>query len=604
MNIPRSEYPRPQFVRDAWRNLNGEWSFEFDFGLSALERGRQNATGFDRKILVPFCPESDLSGVGYKDFFEGICYHRLLEIPEQWNGRRIILHFGGVDYECHCFIDGKEVGVHYGGSVSFSFDVTAFVQAGQSHNLVLVVRDFLRKGVQPSGKQSYEFKSHACHYTRTTGIWSTVWMEAMDMLGLKGCRITPDLDDEAFHFEPAFYTECRGRRLRIRVLAGGEEVGSAEVAGNTGVRATVKLSQIRPWFPKTPFLYDIEYTVLDAEGNVLDTVAAYAGLRKVHIEGDRVFLNNKPVFLRLVLDQGFYRTGVWTAPTDDDLRRDIELSMAAGFNGARLHQKVFEERFHYWADKLGYLTWGETPSWGIMAISGRCDDYPSSIVYEGVLNLLHEWREIIERDYNHPSIIAWSPTNETHLGRNNLALFKRCITEIYDATKQLDPTRPCNECSGYIHVKTDLWTVHIYRKNLQELKEAMEPADGAPVCTSFPINGSTATEMAAYKGQPYINDEFGGFLFLPPKLTGKFADNTWGYYGMEIKTEEQFHDLIAEQVKYMVDLKKCSGFCYTQLTDVEQEQNGVLTFDRQPKIPFEMLKDAFGYLGDRKDEDL
>ena len=360
----------------------------------------------------------------------------------------------------------------------------------------------------------------------------------------------------------------------------------------TGANVTVALSETRPWSPNTPFLYNIEYTVLDAQGAAVDTVHAYAGLRKFHIEGDKLFLNNSPVFLRLVLDQGFYRKGIWTAPTDADLRRDIELSKAAGFNGARLHQKVFEERFHYWADRLGYLTWGETPSWGVAFLSGASNPYTGAIAFEGISNLLHEWREVIERDYNHPSIIAWTPTNETYFGTNE-PLFKRLVTEIYDVTKQLDPTRPCNECSGYHHVKTDLWTVHFYRRNVAELKEAMEPAE-APVGSLTP-----KFELSAYKGQPYINDEFGGFLYLPPKLTGRFADNTWGYHGIEIKSDEQFHDMIAEQVRYMVDLPQCCGFCYTQLTDIEQEQNGVFTYDRVPKIPLEMLKDAFGYRGTR-----
>ncbi len=592
MEIPRSEHPRPQFVRDAWQNLNGEWTYEFDFGLSATERGRQNAQGFADKITVPFCPESELSGVAHTDFINGLCYHRSLAIPADWAGRRILLNFGGVDYECHAFVDGQEVGVHYGGSSSFSFDITEAAKPGQRQNLVLVVRDFVRDGVQPCGKQSFAYKSAGCRYTRTTGIWQTVWLEAVDMLGLARCRIAPDLDGGAFHFAPVFFQEARGRRLRIRVLADGQEVGGATAAGNTGVSVTVPLSQVRPWSPKDPFLYDVEYAVLDAQGAVVDTVRAYAGLRKIHIEGDKLFLNNSPVFLRLVLDQGFYRKGIWTAPTDADLKRDIELSMAAGFNGARLHQKVFEERFHYWADKLGYLTWGETPSWGIAFLSGASSPYTAAVAFEGVSNLLHAWREIIARDYNHPSIIAWTPTNETYPATNE-PLFRRLVTEIYDVTKQLDPTRPCNECSGYHHVKTDLWTVHFYRKNVQELKEAMEPAE-APVGSLTP-----KFELSAYKGQPYINDEFGGFLYLPPKLTGRFADNTWGYHGIEIKSDEQFHDMIAEQVRYMVDLPQCCGFCYTQLTDIEQEQNGVLTYDRVPKIPLEMLKDAFGYKGAR-----
>ncbi|WP_176012724.1 glycoside hydrolase family 2 protein [Victivallis sp. Marseille-Q1083] len=583
-SIPRSEYPRPQLVRQDWLNLNGTWSYEFDPGKSGVARGLAASKGFAGKITVPFCPESKLSGVGHTDFIEAMFYHRQLVVPADWSGKRIILHFGGVDYECEGFIDGKSVGRHFGGSVSFEFDITGFVTPGQTHDLVLKVLDDTRSGVQSVGKQSTEYHSHACSYTRVTGIWQTVWLEPVAMAGLQRCRITPDVDNDSFVFTPQFYAEQRGRKMRVKVSAAGKLVGETVTAAASGVSFAVKVAAPHLWSPEDPFLYDISYELTDAAGNVLETLEAYAGLRKIHIEGNRIFLNNREIFLRLVLDQGYYEDGIWTAPSDDALRRDIELSMAAGFNGARLHQKVFEERFHYWADRLGYLTWGESASWG-NAFGNSSHQKPAPEYWQSLFNFLAEWREIIERDYNHPSIIAWTPANECWPG-NDLALYRRSLSEIYDVTRQLDPTRPCNESSGYHHAKTDLWTVHFYRPTAKELHEALVPAD-------YPVGRWNAELECEYRGQPYLNDEFGGFMFIPPDRR-KFAENTWGYYGMSIPDEDEFCRILDEEVETMLNIDSLSGYCLTQLTDVEQEQNGVYNYDRTPKVAPERLKAIFG----------
>lgn len=304
------------------------------------------------------------------------------------------------------------------------------------------------------------------------------------------------------------------------------------------------------------------------------------------MEDGKFYLNNKPVFLRMVLDQGFYPDGIWTAPSDEELKRDIERSMACGFNGARLHQKVFEERFHYWADKLGYLTWGESASWGM-----KCFCLPDNSIetWNGFFHYMAEWRQILERDFNHPSIIAWTPANETWPGEC-LALYRKMITELYDMTKMLDPVRPCNECSGYHHVKTDTWTVHCYSPNAQELEKTLNPED-------FPV--FRRERETGYCGQPYILDEFGGFMFLSPDRR-KFAENTWGYNGFSFQDENEFCDKIAEQVRVLVNMPNMAGFCYTQLTDVEQEQNGLYYYDRTPKVSCEKLAEIFGMLPDQK----
>jgi hypothetical protein len=259
--------------------------------------------------------------------------------------------------------------------------------------------------------------------------------------------------------------------------------------------------------------------------------------------------------------------------------------MEAGFNGARLHQKVFEERFHYWADKLGYLTWGESASWGVSAFSHGSNGMQTVEFWKSMANFTQEWKEILERDASHPSIIAWSPANETWPG-NNLQLHHRIMTELYDLTKLIDPTRPCNETSGYHHAKTDLWTVHFYRPNAEELKKALVPEDGG-------IPSRNRDWEIGYTGQPYINDEFGGFMFIPPERS-KFADNTWGYHGLDLKNEDELCQKIEEQVDLMISLPNLSGYCYTQLTDIEQEQNGIYNYDRTPKVTPGKLAKIFG----------
>jgi hypothetical protein len=302
-------------------------------------------------------------------------------------------------------------------------------------------------------------------------------------------------------------------------------------------------------------------------------VRSYAGLRKVHIEGDRLFLNNRPFYLRLVLDQGFYPDGIWTAPSDAALKRDIELSQAAGFNGARLHQKVFEPRFHYWADRLGYVTWGESSSWGL-DVTG----------VESARNFLTEWREIVTRDRNHPSIIAWTPFNETRGGRGH-PQHQRLHTDAYDLTHALDPTRPVNDASGYVHVKTDLWTVHTYNQDPALLREQLTVDSEAGVWRNFP------DDEVAYAGQPYIVDEFGGIKWIP-RDDLVFAADSWGY-GDDPTTLEEFYTRLEGLVDAVLAHDHICGYCYTQLTDIEQEQNGIYNYDRTEKFDMDRVAAIF-----------
>jgi beta-galactosidase/beta-glucuronidase len=572
--LPRPEYPRPQFQRDAWINLNGAWTFTFDPGKSGMQRGLAASTGFEQQITVPFCPESELSGVRYTDFIEMMWYHRKLEIPAEWAGKRVILHFGGVDFESEVFIDGKSAGRHWGGTASFSHDITALVQPGQTLDLVVYVVDEIRSGSQPSGKQSERYASHDCNYTRTTGIWQTVWVEPVDPHGVQSVYIVPDLDGSRFIVTPTFYTVRRGLTFRVTLREPGlsKPVSQASVAAANGSPVIVPVSHPKYWSPESPFLYDLVYEVLDEQGQVLDQVSAYAGLRKVHIEDGKVFLNNQPIYLRLVLDQGFYPDGIWTAPNDEALKKDIEYAMQAGFNGARLHQKVFEERFHYWADHLGYLTWGESSSWGMDA-----KDITSA------RNFLSEWHEIVCRDRNHPSIIAWTPFNETW-DTGDRRQHNRVHIDAYELTRSLDPTRPVNDASGYSHARTDLWTIHTYEQDPQKLSDLLELKDGLP-WRNFP------DREADYEGQPYLVDEFGGIKWVPPDRR-PFSSISWGY-GEGPRSLDEFYARLEGQVKALAHHPHICGYCYTQLTDVEQEQNGIYNYDRSTKFDMQRISRIF-----------
>ena len=575
---PRAEYPRPQFERADWVNLNGEWSFALDLSDSGRDRDFYNSKGFEQRITVPFAPESKLSGIGYTDFINSVWYQRMIQIPSAWHGKRVKLNFGAVYYESEVYIDGRFVGRHYGGSDSFAFDITDFVGDGKEHSIVVHAESDLRSGTQPGGKQSTNYYSYGCSYTRTTGIWQTVWMEAVDDMALERVQVVTDIDNEQIVVIPTYYNVAGGNTLSVEVRDGGKVVAHAESAAVQGVPVVVALKKAKLWSPESPFLYDVVYEVKDAEGKTLDRVDAYVGMRKVHIDGNKIYLNNKPYYQRLVLDQGFYPDGIWTAPSDEALKHDIEMSKAAGFNGARLHQKVFEERFHYWADKLGYIVWGEMASWD--------KDFNS---VAAARNFLSEWGNIVMRDRNHPALIVWTPFNEEFGVPSNEA--GRFLTDVYNETRRLDPTRPVNTVSGGIYVISDFCTAHCYEQDGARLHSML--FDGEKFYQPQGPNGGfdRAIRKLYYDGSlPYLLDEFGGIKCAETQPEG---GNSWGY-GDAAPTREDFYKRLEALVKAIVDHSdKICGFCYTQLTDVEQEQNGVYYYDRGEKFDMGRVKAIF-----------
>lgn len=563
MNIPRSEHPNPQFERSNWLNLNGEWEFEIDQSKSGLERKLYEADKLNSKIIVPFCPESTLSGVGETDFLNAVWYKRTINIKDKNN--RIILHIGACDYKTIVFVNGKKAGVHKGGYTSFKFDITDFVELGDN-NLVIYAEDDTRSGNQPSGKQSDRFASYGCLYTRTTGIWQTVWLEYVPCGYIKNVKYYPDVNNGKVDIKADLSTDGE---LFVNVYNKGNKVGCASAKTN-GKKAnvSVELAEIHLWEPGHGRLYDIELTFGD------DVVKSYFGLRSVAIDGYKFLINGKSVFMRTVLDQGFYPDGIYTAPTDEALINDVKLSMDAGFNGARLHEKIFEPRFLYHCDKLGYLVWGEHANWGF--------DHTDS----GKLHIfMDEWIESVTRDFNHPAIIGWCPFNETW-DIDGVPQSDELIKAIYDITKQMDETRPCIDSSGSCHVATDMFDFHDYEQNVDKFEEYLRPLCDEGIPVDQLARNPVYSHRHKYNGDPIFVSEYGGIKWDVENSNA----NSWGY-GKGPKTEEEFIKRYKDLTHTIMKEPKICGFCYTQLYDVEQEQNGLYTYSRKPKFDMKIFKE-------------
>lgn len=560
--IPRPEYPRPQMVRDKWINLNGEWEFEIDQGRSGIDRKLFDKDKLEGRITVPFCPESSLSGVGIKDFMNSVWYKKTVVIPDEWTDARTLLHFGAVDYTARIWINGKSAGTHRGGYSSFSFDITDHIIPG-INNLTIMAEDDTRSGLQPTGKQSERYDSYACMYTRTTGIWQTVWLESVPCGYISDLRLTPDIHNSTIMIE-AFFKELDGDcSIFARTSFNGVNTGSRKAAVIGGyVSIIVELASLHLWEPGIGRLYDLEISLF-RDGKETDRVKSYFGMRNIELRNNISILNGKPVFQRLVLDQGFYPEGIYTAPRDDDLKKDIEIAMEAGYNGARLHEKVFESRYLYWADKMGFLVWGEYPNWGL-DISSK----------EALGAVVPEWLEVLKRDYSHPSIIGWCPFNETQADQDN-----EVIRVIFDLTKQIDPTRIVIDTSGWAHVKTDMLDVHDYDQDISTFKARYD------LLVEFKQLDEKNKRNPMIQDMRKVNfvSEYGGIWWSDRSSEG------WGY-GDRPETMEEFLYRFKGLTDALLDNPNICAFCYTQLYDVEQEQNGIYKYDRSKKFDIEIIK--------------
>ena len=599
MQTPRDEHPRPQFVRAEWLCLNGRWQFEIDQGDSGLERGLLERD-LNAAITVPFCPESRLSGIENHDFLNAVWYRRSVTVPAGWTARRVLLHFQAVDYDATVWVNGVEVGRHRGGFSPFTCDLHGVVAAGDEAAITVRARD-TRERPQPRGKQAREYAPRGAIYVRTTGIWQSVWLEPVPDLALRRPRLTPDVAGGIIRLEQPLTGNAPGMRLRATLSDAHGEIARAECAADLDLAPRLDLpvprARRRLWAAGDPHLYDVAIALLDGAGNVVDAAASYTALRAVSIDGKAIRLNGEVVFQRLVLDQGYYPDGIMTAPTDAALRGDIELSMAAGFNGARLHQKVFEERFLYHADRLGYLVWGEFGDWGCRGEGplGGEHQQPGA-------DYVTQWLEVLERDYSHPCIVGWCPLNETWqvLG-DRITVLDDVTRGMFLATKAMDTTRPVLDTSGYSHrvPEADVYDSHDYSQDPDQLAHNQAGlAEGTPYLNSaagWGMPARTAQRLVgsldwsiAYRGQPYFVSEFGGIWWNPELAAG---EESWGY-GDRPKSIEEFYDRFEKLCAVLLDNPAMFGYCYTQLTDIYQEQNGIYKFDRSGKFDRARLRAA------------
>ncbi len=594
---PRPEYPRPLLRRGndgSWRSLNGQWEFSFDeFNVGLTERWYEKR--LVDKIIVPFAPQTTLSGRNFRDPIAVVWYGREFELDAAWRAadRKVLLHFGACDYRCTLWVNGREVGSNEGGHVPFEFDITPYLDAG-TNRICLRVED-PQDPYQPRGKQSVRNRPYEIYYFCTTGLWQSVWLESVPTIRIESLVITPhvgkDALDDALEITVYLHAPAADWHLKIEVLEkepGEKETGAGDAAmiafaEEEAVGATARLwipmPGARRWSPDSPHLYGLRVALSKGE-QVMDEVRSYAGLRSVRLRAGRFLLNGEPLYLKMALDQGYWQGGGMTAPSDAALREDVEWTKKFGFNGVRKHQKVEDPRWLYWCDKLGLMVWGEMAN--AMAWSPN-----------GERLFLSEWERAVRRDVNHPCIVAWVPINESwgvpglnHDHAGQLAFVERVVA----LTHRLDPSRPVIDNDGWEHSDvTDIVAIHDYTTGNVLRKRYAETVDnsGLPL-RSWGKNGRRIFARGArYHGQPIMLTEVGGFLNIPDLPRDQW-DPLYDHYNT-CRSPEELLAKYRELMEVLAGFEWISGFCYTQLVDVEQEINGLMTYDRKPKVAPERI---------------
>lgn len=588
MNL-RNEYPRPQFKRENWTNLNGQWQFEFADQTEGQPLEKYfSKEAFTKEITVPYVYQSELSGIHDTSKHEHIWYKRMLTLEKQ-SQEIVRLHFGAVDYYARIFVNGQFVGEHEGGHTSFSFDIQDYLVEGMEQLLTVYAFDPIEDESILRGKQFWEEQSRGIWYTNSSGIWQTVWLEKINPVHLKSVHFTAQYDEGNMELVCRFNQVLSGMTLAYLVSFKGEKFaeGNFEVLTETE-KCLVDIIKNKifhtsfhedgiSWTPENPNLFDVQLVLRDENGKILDEVDSYFGYRKIHTEKGMVFLNNRPYYQKLVLDQGYWPEGLLTAPTDEAFKKDILLAKEMGFNGCRKHQKTEDPRFLYHADQLGFLVWGE------------CASAPM-FTEKAASRLMKEWMEIVERDYNHPSIVTWVPLNESwgvpniHLSRQQQHLSET----MYHLIHTLDKTRLVISNDGWEATTTDICAIHDYshgkaeeRQKYSDFKEALATSEN--LVSHAHHRWNIYADGYQYQGEPILLTEFGGIAFQVDGQKG------WGYTSVENET-----DYLAEYRRIMEAVfasKGLWGYCYTQLTDVEQEINGILSYDRQPKCDLSVIRE-------------
>lgn len=581
------EYPRPQLQRAGWQSLDGAWQFAFDDGDCGLAEGWYDDRTLPLTIQVPFVYQAERSGIGDRTPHDIVWYKRTFR-PEGFRpGMQVLLHFGAVDYQASVFVNGHLVKEHEGGNTPFEADITPFLSGGEE---VICVRayDPHRSEEIPRGKQYWKDASESIWYTNSTGIWQTVWAECVERSHLESVRFTPLFDEGRVRMECRAEGVGPADMLSWEIAYKGETVAAgslrwyanplvweADLVQNHIFRTGFHHDE-GVWTPDHPNLFDVTFCVRTADGRMTDRAESYFGMRKVHTADGMVYLNNRPFYQKLVLDQGYWPEGLLTAPDDEALRQDILLAKAMGFNGCRKHQKTEDPRFLYWADHLGYLVWGE------------CAAAP---VYteKAVERSIREWTEIVERDYSHPCIVAWVPLNESW-GVPNIRHDRRqqhYSQTMYHLLHALDGTRPVISNDGWEMTETDICALHNYAHGQKEETEKYAAyremlADTESLVAGRAAGRNTFAGAFSYEGQPILLTEFGGIGF---DVSG---EKGWGY--TSVRDEEAFLEDYGRLLDAIYASSGLWGFCYTQLTDVEQEINGLYTYDRKPKVSPEKIR--------------
>lgn len=577
--IPRPEYPRPQFIRDKWLNLNGEWEFAFDDANTGIDLKWYDGRVLQNRIIVPFAYQTKLSGINDKTIYECVWYARSFEIPKEWDGFDIILNFGAVDYETVVWINGQEVGHHQGGHVPFQFEIAPYLIEGENR-LTLRVED-RQDPHQPRGKQSHTGLPNGIDYYCTTGIWQTVWLECAPAIRIEEIRIVPHADSNRITLDVFLHAPSATWRIEVQAFDEDEPVARAEdhTAIATG-HIDLRIPYAKLWSPESPHIYNLLIRLYKGE-ELLDQVKSYTGLRGIELRNGKFLINGNPTYLKMVLDQGYWPDGYLTAPSDEALQTDIGWVKMLGFNGVRKHQKIEDPRWLYWCDRLGMLVWAEMPN--ARAWSLRAEELLST-----------EWQRAVRRDYNHPCIIAWVPVNESMgfpgLSQKYVGHYSY-IERMVRVTRRLDSSRPVVDNDGWEHTDiTDICAIHDYTPTAKKLKvRYRETLGGGGLPVKVWISDRPLFARGSqYRGQPIVLSEVGGFLTIPPDTPEEQRDLLYQFYDSFETPEEllnKYHDLM----RGIAALRFLGGYCYTQLTDIEQEVNGLLTYDRRPKVPPEKI---------------
>ena len=584
----RNEYPRPQFVRKQWQNLNGEWQIAFDDEDKGIqEKWYKQGKQFEQNITVPFVYQSKLSNIQDKTPHDIVWYKKEVELQEESLQEKIVLHFGAVDYEAQVYVNGQKATEHFGGNTPFSVDITPYLQTGVQVIVVRVYDPHTNEFIS-RGKQIWDNEPRGIWYTNSTGIWQTVWIEGIARKHIKKVKYTSLYDEGKMNIHCEGQDVLEDDLLEYKITYQEKMIAQGNIQWNSKcLDFSIDIIQSKifrtnfhgegvEWSPESPSLFQVEFVLRNDIGEVCDEVESYFGFRKIHTENGMLYLNNKPYYQKLVLDQGYWPDSLISAPNDEAIIRDIRLAKEMGFNGCRKHQKVEDPRFLYWADRLGYLVWGENAS---------------TVMYreESVKDVIHEWAEIIDRDYNHPSIIAWVPMNESWgvpgIHRNEMQ--QNFSLTLYHYLHAIDNTRPVISNDGWEMTKTDICAIHNYKHGqkeeievYQEFKEALATKENllshASTCWDIYAMGHS------HQGEPIMLTEFGGIGY---DVSGEPG---WGY--TSVKNEEEFLEDYKRVIDAVYASKGLWGFCYTQLTDIEQEINGLLTYHREAKCDMKKIK--------------